>query len=570
MRRNKSRQLLGIDINQTEICVTQLQGAWPDPTVLKIDSEPMPHNSMKNGIVTNPDMVAEALRGLLERMEVSTRNAVISIAARQVATRVLDIPNVPDNEVKTLIEMEVNHQHILRDDNGLFAHIGLASAIKGRDDSRQILVMAAEDSTLAPLRELAHKSGVVIQGLEPSMMANMRIASLTTHTRQSALCIAMGTSESDISIVEHGNIRLYRRVDTGSHQLMSPPKGGVDRKEDGTIVREKMRMTAPIDEEPAVESETVKLGFDMMAANTLTLEVQRSLDYYKRECPDAGIVSSVTLVCNRPELESFARWISQSLQLEVVIAGIRTESQPQFSLLHLLQPPNSMRYLTSLGLAMRALTNVPETIPLMDLSGDVIMEREEVQTRNKLTFSLVASVAILMGGMVASFMVGSKVNRAGVELASLKQDMDRMQKMKNVKLEEMQRQRDLMVRLKVEGLPIPRVLDVITAAVPPNVGILDISVAKSGTITISGEATNDREIIALLESLKREPLLKSTSLDSFDSSNASPNGEKQKIVKFQVSAQLAGVIKPDDVEAIQNGTAPTSAPAAGQETKIST
>ncbi|MEP6756082.1 MAG: pilus assembly protein PilM, partial [Chthonomonadales bacterium] len=185
MQRNKVRQTIGIDINETEICVTQVQGTWPDPQVIKIDSEPIPHNSIKNSEVINADIIAETLRQLIDRMELNTKSAVMSIPSRQVVTRILDIPNVPDPEMKALLDMEVSHQHILREEDGVYAHTNLPTTIKGRDESRQILVMASEESTLSKYREIANKAGIYLIGLEPATVAMARIASITTHARQS-------------------------------------------------------------------------------------------------------------------------------------------------------------------------------------------------------------------------------------------------------------------------------------------------------------------------------------------------------------------------------------------------
>jgi Tfp pilus assembly protein PilN len=107
-----------------------------------------------------------------------------------------------------------------------------------------------------------------------------------------------------------------------------------------------------------------------------------------------------------------------------------------------------------------------------------------------------------------------------------------------------QNRRALLARLTTEGLPIPRIMDTVSDHIPNDVGLSEVSIDKTGLVHIAGEATDNKQIIALLKGLKSSALLTNTSLESLDSSQSTstdaPSG-LSKVVRFQVVAQVQGV-----------------------------
>ena len=77
-------------------------------------------------------------------MNVGTREAVLGIAECCVVTRILDIPSVPANELRTVIEGELAHYQILGNSTGAFDYMPLVAREGEAETGPQALVMAAE------------------------------------------------------------------------------------------------------------------------------------------------------------------------------------------------------------------------------------------------------------------------------------------------------------------------------------------------------------------------------------------------------------------------------------------
>jgi type IV pilus assembly protein PilM len=548
MGRKKGNPLLGIDINQNEICVVNMRGTWPNPQIMQVESVPTPEGAIEGGQIADPDAIGEALRSLLERMGVKTRTAVMGISSRNVTTRVLDVPVVPANELESVVEGEVQHQRILRDAAGGFDFVQLQSAETGP----QVLLMAAEEPIINAYRTIAERAGLRLVALEPTLPAMYRSASPMVYSRPSALCLTISSSESEIAIVDEGNIRLYRRVDNGYDQLIGGASDtaaplSADLNSPALAERKPLGLMDDYDYvEPVQPKSTTAAAaaanndpFDLMAANNLAIELQRSMDYYKREYPNAVEVSYIVIVSHIPEMAPLSEWLSQALSLEVNVAQIPVSGLADMNILPRLEPPHSMQFLTAAGLAMRELTSLPAGIPQFDLLPTRKADKQEAILRHRLTFALAASVVLLMLGMFKSFTVGQEANKVESALAHLKGDIAQLQQLKSIKLDEIQKQRDLLAVLKRDGLPVPRVSDAIAGTVPPNIALTEVSLNKAGSLTIGGEAVNDRLIITMLEGLKTSPLLQNTSLESFDST--SNNAAQKHLVKFQITSQLVGL-----------------------------
>ena len=119
------------------LSVVEMQGIWPNVQVHRADAVPTPNGAMEGGRITDPEAVAEALRGLLNRMHVSTRDAVMGISTQSVLTRTLDIPRVPDNEVRTILVGELAHYQILRENSETFDYIRMEPPHGGHERERE-------------------------------------------------------------------------------------------------------------------------------------------------------------------------------------------------------------------------------------------------------------------------------------------------------------------------------------------------------------------------------------------------------------------------------------------------
>jgi type IV pilus assembly protein PilM len=543
MRRKKGRPLLGIDIGPTAITVVEASGTWPKPEIRRIESAPTPVGAIDSGQLVDVDAICNVLRVVIDKLGSKTREAVMGLPAQFVTTRVLDIPTVPASEMAAVIEGEVVHQKIMREPGASFDFIPLQPAGTTSTPNTQVLVMAAEENAISYYRVIAERVGLKLISLEPALSAMFRAASPDVYSHPACLCVTIDATASEISIVDDGKLRLYRRVDTGSDSLLG--KSGTRRLETPSRTRPLPPARGGLarfsndEDEDDTDDTPEPAGLDGVAASALALEIQRSIDYYRREYPEAARIDTLVAATSVPGLHGFVAWLQNGLGIETRAAQIDSASIGSTSLRTQVTPPEGLQYIRAYGLAMRELANVPATVPRLDLLGQQQVERAEAIAQRKLLLAGAAAAAILCYCIFTSITVGMHVRSIARDLEASKNDLKNLQQIKAVRIDQLEKQKDLLTRLKLDGLPLPRVTDAVAVTVPAHVGLTDIAVSKVGMVSIAGEAGNDRMLISMLEGLKSSPLLENTSLDSFDSSNQ--NAARPGLVHFQITSQLIGI-----------------------------
>ena len=528
------RPILGIDIAPTEVYVVEMKGTWPDYQIVRTGKAPIPPKAVDGGRIVDAAAIAIALRNLLDHLGIATRDAVMSIAESCVVTRVLDIPAVPANELRTVIEGELAHYQILGNTAGAFDFMPLAKRDNESEAAPQALVMAAEEAVVSGYRAVAEQAGLYLVAMEPTLLACYRAGYIEMQSRSVAACLAIGRHESEITVTCNGQIRLYRRIDIGRDTLMlerssmseSPRAAqGAGRVPFGEMAEEpEPEFEAPPSDQPRV--------INPSAASSLTVELQRSLDYYGSQSPDEATIDLLVLAVPVPELAPLETWFTQAISIDTVMARLSKFQQGGGAP----NDPENVRYLCAAGLAMRELSGLPSSMPRFDLSSQQRTEAVVQTAKRSLTLSLGASLATAALGALLAFQIGIHANSVERDLQHLQQDLKVQERIRQDYIASVQTRQDLLRSLRTQGFPFPRIMDSVSYAVAPKAGITAVALDAGGRLIINGDANNEREVITTLESLRKIPYFDSVSMDMFD--KQSPTVTTGWLVRFQISCQL--------------------------------
>ncbi len=543
----KGRSVLGIEINSSEIRVVEMEGVWPEPRILRADVVPTPLDSMNGDEIIRPDLVGRALGTLLTRMGTRTRQAIMSIPSGAVTTRVLDIPNIPEAELHAVVEGEISHQNILPNQHGEFDYMRLDTGDLRPQARPRLLLMAAEARILDGYYQTAGQAGLNLLSMEPGLVAMYRAASTLSYSQPPCLCLMVGTTVSEVAIMDSGPIRVYRRIDLGSRQILSEidalPKvsaASEPEKSHNAPARFNLDGSRAEEEKPQVAGRIASDISDNTAVNSLTVELQRSLDYYQREYPDARPVNSIVIVTGQSELEPLAAWLSARLHIAASVATIPASAATDLAIRSRLDEPTALRFLRAGGLAMQALEKLPDGLPQFNLLGKRKANRTPSALGGRMAFALTLSILVLLLGSLNMFRVGTKANQMDRELAHTAQVRKELNSYHGMSLEQVRRQKEILNVLLPVGEPLPSVVDAMAGAVPPDASLEEISRDKAGSLSLSGETTNDAVLVQFLDALRQMPSCIKVSLDAL--SRNSPQDSrltgKPDTLHYQITAQI--------------------------------
>lgn len=528
------RPVLGIDIAPTEVYVVEMKGSWPDYQIIRTGKAPIPHKAVDGGRILDPTAIAAALRSLLDELGIATRECVMSIAESCVVTRVLDIPAVPASELRTVIEGELAHYQVLGNTAGAFDFMALAKRDNDSETGPQALVMAAEEQVVTGYRAVADQAGLYLVAMEPTLLACYRAGFAEMQSRPVAACLAIGRHESEITVTCNGQIRLYRRIDIGRDTLMLGRNGGERETKRQALSTGRVPFGEVAEEpepQPDVQTDQPQV-INPSAASSLTVELQRSLDYYGSQSPNESSIDLLVLALPIPELAPLETWFTQAISIETVMARLPKSLQGG-------NGPNeaeSVRYLCAAGLAMRELTGLPASMPRFDLSSQQRNEAVVHTAKRSLTVSFASAFATLALGAVLAVQIGIRANHVDHELTRLQQDLKVQEQIRQQYIASVQMRQDLLRSLRTQGFPFPRIMDSVSSSVPVKAGITAVALDGGGRLTINGDANNEKEVIITLENLRKIPFFESVSMDMFD--KQVPTMTTGWLVRFQISCQL--------------------------------
>jgi hypothetical protein len=279
---------------------------------------------------------------------------------------------------------------------------------------------------------------------------------------------------------------------------------------------------------------------DNTTVNSLTVELQRSLDYYKREFPDVPPVNSIVIATTQPELASLAGWLTEKLQVETTMVTLPTVGTADPAVRSRLEEPAGVRFTRAGGLAMQELDKLPEGVPEFNLQGRRKAQRAPSAVSGRMAFSLAFSFLVLLIGSINMFRVSQDANRLDHALDRAQAERQSLSTYRGLPLDEVRRQKEIVNVLLPVGEPLPYVVDAMAGAVPPDAAIMEISREKPGILSVSGETSNDAVLVQFLDALRQLPTCAKVSLDTLSrNSSASNDGTKREnTLHYQITAQI--------------------------------
>src|ERR1700675_1148803 len=102
----KPRESFGLDIGTSAVKVVQLREAPGGFTLTALANVPLRPEAIAEGTIKDPPAVVEAIKEAVAKAGVTCRDAAIGIAGRDLITKRVQLPEVPDKELRDAVELE--------------------------------------------------------------------------------------------------------------------------------------------------------------------------------------------------------------------------------------------------------------------------------------------------------------------------------------------------------------------------------------------------------------------------------------------------------------------------------
>ena len=524
----KQKSIIGIEITASEVRGACVRTSSTGPLLSGIANAPTPAGAIDVEGMLNPQVVGDVVRRVYQQLDPKGAQLVIGMTNCSMVARIMEIPPVPNAEIRAVLRGEMDHFRILPAGQSSFDFCLLPEpllaedAVPHEENTLRVLLMGAEERLVNSYRAVADAGSVNVVAVEPGSIAIIRALYPQLKAEEAIATVMLSATGADIIITHKGDLQFFRRVDTGVPELMNRSNTenvpGNHQMRGGLLVApeevEDVDLTAIPDSEI----------FNRQAISLLMTEVQRSIDFYTREFPQAGEQMQVFFAIDSPEAGRLFDVMTQYLRANAQLADIRPTLSVSPEASGYLDERDSVRYLVAVGLALRGIGGDYNDAPALDLGvGDsLIVERRMVP--RVMTFSMVASGAILIGAVVGMLVTGNMLSRKNQQLIQVRHEFQVLSDQHASRVASLDRQKKLVETIHFKDKPLRETIEFVSASVSRRACLTSLAIDQGGVISISGEAVSPRIVADIMDTINLSPVLEPIRLSSLQQTGTEDTG----------------------------------------------
>ena len=335
----------GLDIGTHSIKAVQFSGSAERPVFVTAGQVKTPLKGPNTSSDKQVSEVVLAIKSLYKEAHISTNKVITALPESQIFTRVVEMPNLNQEELKKAISWEAE-QYVPIPIN----EVRLDWQILGDSTTAgkvEVLLVAAPINLVNYYLNVLKGVGLVPVSVETEITAVARALVQRVEGAPVTMVISIGASTTDLSIVKGSRISFTRSIGTGGLALARGVAQELGFKTDQAIEYMKTYGLDPTSLEGKV-MQAIKPVFDIIVN-----EIKRSLAYYSNRHPESA-VKRVVVTGGTAKLPGLVVYLAEALGLEVQIGdpweGISMPSNIAKKL-----EEDATSYAVAVGLALKQL-----------------------------------------------------------------------------------------------------------------------------------------------------------------------------------------------------------------------
>ena len=268
--RRKPRQSFGLDVGTSAVKVVQLREAAGGWTLTALGSVALPPGVIADGMIKDPPAVVDAIKEAVAKAGVTSREAAIAVAGRELITKKVQLPEVPPKELRDAVQLEAEH-HIpfALDEVFLDYHV-----VSRHDGVLDLIVVAVKKSKVIEYVGVVEEAGLepVVVDVDDFALGNQFEVNHPEDTGEAVALIDMGAAVMKTNVVRAGASIFARDIPFGGNQYTQ----AIADRLHTTFERAER---AKLGEKTDLAWEAIVPALEAVSRG-LSLEVRRTFDYF--------------------------------------------------------------------------------------------------------------------------------------------------------------------------------------------------------------------------------------------------------------------------------------------------
>jgi type IV pilus assembly protein PilM len=211
-------EFFALDIGTTAIRVVQLKQSGDSWNLVKYGSAPVDIKVASSDAPEDQKRLGDVITNLISQTGITERNVVVGVPSSKMFATVVDLPNLPQQELASTIKYQAEQFIPMSIDEAKIDWAVLGKSLRDPQKNEVLLASVANKFSEARL-DLVESAGLNVVALEPDSLALVR--ALVPPTNQDAMMIVdFGDFSTDLVAVLGGSPRLIRSIPVGLQTLI--------------------------------------------------------------------------------------------------------------------------------------------------------------------------------------------------------------------------------------------------------------------------------------------------------------------------------------------------------------
>ena len=306
---------IGLDIGSSAVRAVQVSTGRGPATLERLGQVMLPPGAVRDGEVMDPDAVAAGIRELWSRYKLKGKKVALGLANQQVVVRQIDLPYLPDEELRTSLSFQVQEYIPIAVDQAIldFHTLEVYETENGERFSR-ILLVAAQREMIDKILDAVAKAKLEPIGLDLDAFAVLRsLAPVAAIDEEGGeLLIDVGHAVTNLVVHRSGTPHFVRILLMGGGQITDGLVNGLGLEfAEAEAAKAEIGLDAP--QEVSEEDIAAVIA---ERANRFVDEIRGSVDYYLAQA-DAIPIQRLVVSGGGGELPLLRERLAETLRLPV-------------------------------------------------------------------------------------------------------------------------------------------------------------------------------------------------------------------------------------------------------------
>lgn len=281
----------GVDIGSRYIKAVQAESAGPGRwRILRAAVVPTPKDSVRDGVVVDPQAAGAAVRELFKTAGIDANGAAAAISGASVIVRHVKLPRMAESVLRKSVRYEAG-KYISSSVEDSQIEFEITGAVPGEDDKMGVMLVAAPNDMVESRLATLEAAGLEPIAIDVEAFALQRaLLDLAGGMPGAGVTLALldiGALTTDVNIVTDGRFALTRNISIAGDNFTTALKNVTRKTEWADLEELKTQVDMATLLLPDADPEAAALARAVQPAlDELLREVRRSINYYQSQLSD--------------------------------------------------------------------------------------------------------------------------------------------------------------------------------------------------------------------------------------------------------------------------------------------